>query len=69
MLHDHPVFQKEMGRVGTFLFYHCVEYELGQLTTSSPDITTDNGNKLLGTTFIIDDETRDQDERNDYIEE
>ena len=46
-----------------------VEYELGRLTTYSLDITTDNGNKLLGTTFIIDDETRDQDERNDYIEE
>ena len=45
-----------------------VESEEGRLTTSSPDITTDNGNKLLGTTFIIDDETRDQDERNDYIE-
>ena len=48
-----------------------VEYEKGRLTTSSPDITMDNGNKLVGTTlnFIIDDETRDQDERNDYIEE
>ena len=46
-----------------------VEYELEQLTTSSPDITMDNGNKLLGATFIIDDETRDQGERNDYIEE
>ena len=47
----------------------CVESEDGQLTTSSPGITTDNGNKLLGTAFIMDDETRDQDERNDFIEE
>ena len=46
-----------------------VESEEGLLTASSPDIPTDNGNKLLGTTLIIDDETRDRDERNDYIDE
>ena len=32
--------------------------EEGRLTISSPDITTDNGNKLLGTTFIIDGMTK-----------
>ena len=49
--------------------YIDVEFETGRLTTHYPDITTGTGR--LGTTFIIlvDDETRDQDERNDYIEE
>ena len=45
------------------LRFQSVESEEGRLTTSSPDITTDNGKKLLGTTFIIDDKTIDQDER------
>ena len=36
-----------------------VSYSLAQLTTGT--------GRLMGTTFIIDDETRDQDERNDYI--